>query len=70
MRSDRAIDARPPVPAWTAPFRWLARVSRVSLFDLDFEDETSREDDDLWLLFLASDPEGTWYLWPDSARRP
>jgi hypothetical protein len=69
MKTDRAIDDTPPRPAWTAPFRWIARLARVSLFDIDFEEETSRENANLWLLFLASDPEGTWHLWPDTARR-
>lgn len=63
MRVNRAPDNTPPRSAWTAPFRWLARVSQVTLFRLDIPEETDPELADLWLMLMAGDPEGTWPAW-------
>jgi hypothetical protein len=45
----------------------LAGVSRLRLApQLDGENRQ----DDLWLLLLASDPDGVWMPWPAADRRP
>jgi hypothetical protein len=69
MKVDRAPTDTPPRPAWTAPFRWLARVSEVALLRLDTAKETDPERADLWLMLMAGDPEGTWHIWSDAIRR-
>jgi len=69
MKLDRAPNETPPRPAWTAPFRWLARVSEVALLRLDTAAETDPERADLWLMLMAGDPEGTWHIWSDAIRR-
>ena len=32
--------------------------------------ESERDDEDLWLLLIASDPNGIWYPWHADYRRP
>jgi hypothetical protein len=45
----------------------LGGLSRLRLApQLDGEDR----EDDLWFLLLAADPDGVWFPWPASDRRP
>jgi hypothetical protein len=78
MKEDRAAEDTPRSPARTALFRWITRPwaravdavgSKVTLFSFEPDDETDAEAE-LWMILLASDPDGTWYPWPGEVRRP
>jgi len=72
MKAERARTDAPSRPAWIAPLRWVARLKtrilQVALFRFDADGVTDPELADLWLMMLASDPEGTWHAWPDPVR--
>jgi hypothetical protein len=79
MREDRALEDTPQRPTGIALFRWITRPwaraldvvgSKVALFSFEPDDETDAELAELWMILLASDPEGTWYPWPGEVRRP
>jgi hypothetical protein len=79
MRLDRAKEETPRRLTRTAPLRWIAGLrkraqeaasSRVAFLNPDLEEENDAELADLWLMLLASDPEGVWYSWPAASRRP
>jgi hypothetical protein len=79
MRVVRASADRPGKPRATSvvgrvaglPGRAVAGfASRLARFHP--ASELGRErvlDEDLWLLLLASDPDGIWYLWPADERK-
>jgi hypothetical protein len=62
-----------------ASLRWILRLpsrvlrgisSKLAFFSFDSEEQTDPELAHLWLMLLASDPEGTWHSWPRTVRRP
>ena len=46
-----------------------AVVSGLARLHLAPDLDGDNGDDDLWLLLLASDPDGIWYPWPATGRR-
>jgi hypothetical protein len=78
MREERALQDAPPCPAWIASIRRIVRLpsraaravcERVALFRFEPEGEPDPQLADLWLMLLATDPEGTWHAWPGASRR-
>jgi hypothetical protein len=78
MSVDRALEDTPPGPARTAPPGWIGRLkarlwealrNRSEAFQFGPEYESDPEQADLWLMLLASDPDGMWRPWPATSRR-
>jgi hypothetical protein len=76
MSVDRAVEETPERLTRTTPRRWFAGLrrriqetasSRVALLNGTPGDETDPELANLWLMLLASDPDGVWYSWPTTA---
>lgn len=79
MRLDRALEDTPQRPTRAAIFRRIAGLgagaleavrSATGFFRFEPQEDTDPELAELWLILLASDPDGTWYPWLGAVRRP